>query len=203
MPLRSDVPVHNRMTVHQRRPTLRRPSPFREVANTLLLVIIIYGLVNLASSRYLVQGKSMYPSFDNDQVLYVSRLAYLLAQPQRLDIVVFHHAENPPEDYIKRIVGLPGDTVAFSESRLFINGLLQPEPYIMEPCHPSHCPDRTWTLGPDQFFVLGDNRNNSSDSRIFGPVQRHQLVGAVLVRYWPPHAWGLVARIGAPDSLAR
>lgn len=186
------------MTVPLSQPRLRRPSPLRDILSTLLLVLVVYTLVNLSSSRYLVQGRSMYPSFDSDQILYVSRLSYLLAQPQRLDIVVFHHRGQPAEDYIKRIIGLPGEVVAFSEGRVWVDGAPLDEPYLAEACRADRCADRTWALGPDEFFVLGDNRNDSSDSRLFGPVHRSQLVGAALLRYWPPQAWGSVARVGAP-----
>ncbi|GIL08809.1 MAG: signal peptidase I [Chloroflexota bacterium] len=180
------------------RPRLRRPTPLRDILSTLLLVMTVYALVNLSSSRYLVQGRSMYPSFDSDQILYVSRLSYLLAQPQRLDIVVFHRRAQPPEDYIKRIIGLPGEIVTLAEGRVWINGAPLDEPYLAEVCRADRCADHTWTLGPDEFFVMGDNRNDSSDSRLFGPVHRSQLVGAALLRYWPPQTWGIVARAGAP-----
>lgn len=183
------------------RPRLRRPSPLRDFLSTLLLVVVVYALVNLSSSRYLVQGKSMYPSFDDDQILYVSRLSYLLAQPQRLDIVVFHHRDQPPEDYIKRIIGLPGEIVALTGGRVWIDGVLLDEPYLAEACRVDRCDDRVWSLGPDEYFVMGDNRNDSSDSRVFGPVRRDQLVGAALLRYWPPQSWGVVARIGAPSGV--
>jgi signal peptidase I len=191
------------MTAPASRPRLRRPSPLREIFSTLLLVVVVYALVNLSSSRYLVQGKSMYPNFDDNQILYVSRLSYLLGEPQRLDIVVFHHSLHPPEDYIKRIIGLPGEVVTLAEGRVSVDGVPLYEPYVPEACRADRCPDGTWALGPDEYFVMGDNRNDSSDSRLFGPVQRRQLVGAVLLRYWPPPAWGSVARVGAPASPVR
>lgn len=184
------------------RPRLRRPSPLRDVFNALLLVAAVYTLVNLSSSRYLAQGTSMEPGFSSDEMLYVSRLSYLLGQPQRLDVVVFHHRDRPSEDYIKRIIGLPGEVVTLAGGRVWVDGALLNEPYLAELCRPDRCPDRAWTLRADEYFVMGDNRNDSSDSRAFGPVRRDQLVGAVVLRYWPPHAWGVVARAGAPPLSA-
>ncbi|MBZ0299012.1 MAG: signal peptidase I [Anaerolineae bacterium] len=180
------------------RPRLHRTNWLREILDTLMLVIVIYTLVNLSSARYMVQGKSMYPNFDDNQILYISRLNYLLGEPEHLDIVVFHFPGNPQEDYIKRIIGLPGDVVEIRAAQVYVNGQPLQEPYIHEPCEPGRCQDQHWELGPNEFFVMGDNRNHSSDSRVFGLVTRDHLVGEVLVRYWPPESWGIVTKIGAP-----
>lgn len=180
------------------RPRLRRAGWLREILDTVILVLAIYTLVNLASARYMVQGNSMDPNFDDNQVLYVSRLHYLLGEPERLDIVVFHYPNNPNEDYIKRVIGLPGDVVEIRDSQVLVNGQPLDEPYLNEAEWTSRGITGPIELGPDEFFVMGDNRNHSSDSRSFGPVQRHYIVGEVLVRYWPPQSWGIVTRIGAP-----
>lgn len=185
------------------RPGLRRTGFLREVLDTVILVIAIYGLVNLSSARYMVQGKSMYPNFDDNQVLYVSRLNYLLWQPEYRDIVVFHFPDNPEEDYIKRVIGLPGDTVEIRDAHVYVNNEELDEPYINEPCLPDRCQDSIWRLGGDEYFMMGDNRNHSSDSRYFGPVKRKFIVGEVLVRYWPPQAWGIVTQIGFQGNTAQ
>ncbi len=182
------------------RPRLRRTSWLREILETILLVVSIYALVNLSSARYMVQGQSMYPNFDDNQILYVSRLNYMFGAPERMDIVVFHFPGNPAEDYIKRIIGLPGDVVEIRDTQVYVNGQALDEPYINEPCTPGRCQDNRWELGPDEYFVMGDNRNHSSDSRSpsVGLVKRQLIVGEVLVRYWPPQDWGIVTQIGAP-----
>jgi signal peptidase I len=167
---------------------------------TAVLVLAIYSLVNLSSARYMVQGQSMFPNFDDDQVLYVSRLNYLLGQPERLDIVVFHYPNDPKEDYIKRVIGLPGDIVEIRDAHIYVNNTALNEPYINELCEPRRCADNRWDLAPDEYFVMGDNRNHSSDSRVFGPVKRDLIVGEVLVRYWPPQDWGIVTQIGSPAN---
>jgi signal peptidase I len=164
----------------------------REIGESVVLIAVIYTLVNLASARFVVEGRSMYPNFDNDQFIIVSRVNYMLAEPKRGEIVVFEYPNDPRQDYIKRVIGLPGDTVEIRDTQVYVNGKMLNEPYINEPCTPSSCADNAWTLGPDQFFVMGDNRNHSSDSRAFGPVERHFIVGEALVRYWPPSAWGII-----------
>ena len=179
------------------RPRLRSRGWLREIVETALLILTIYALINLSSARYMVQGQSMYPNFDDNQVLYVSRLNYIIGSPERTDIVVFHYPRNPQEDYIKRVIGLPGDLVEIRDTLVYVNGEPLEEPYINEACTPGDCPEGRWQLGPEEYFVMGDNRNHSSDSRAFGPVSRDLIVGEVLVRYWPPQDWGIVNQIGA------
>jgi signal peptidase I len=134
----------------------------------------------------------MQPNFHTGQFLIVSRVNYLLGEPQRGDIVVFQYPLNPQEDYIKRVIGLPGETVEIRETLVYVNGALLDEPYINEPCTPTHCADRVWELTTDEYFVMGDNRNHSSDSRAFGAVPQRLIIGEALIRYWPPQDWGFV-----------
>lgn len=182
------------------RPKLQRFSAWRELVDLIILIGAIYALVNLATVRFIVQGPSMQPTFHDDQFLIVSRVNYLLGDPERGDIVVFHYPGNIAEDYIKRVVGLPGDVVEIRDTQVLVNGEVQSEPYINEPCQPTRCQDVMWELGPDQYFVMGDNRNRSRDSRDFGPVQREYIVGEVLIRYWPPSDWGVVSQINYPGD---
>ena len=128
------------------RPRLRRPGWLREVLDTVILVAAIFALVNLISARYIVEGSSMEPNFHEGQILYISRLNYLLGTPERLDIVVFHYPGNPSEDYIKRIIGLPGDVVEIRDTLVYVNDVLLDEPYINEPCTPRHCLDERRTV---------------------------------------------------------
>jgi signal peptidase I len=183
------------------RPKLHRRGFVREVIDTIVLIGAIYALVNLASVRFIVEGPSMQPSFASDQFLIVSRINYLLDEPERGDIIVFHPPGKPSDEppYIKRVIGLPGDTVEIRDTRVYINGTELYEPYINEPCRSDRCPDETWELGPDDFFVMGDNRNHSSDSRGFDEFIHHSnIIGEAVLRYWPPQAWGSVAQIAYP-----
>jgi signal peptidase I len=182
------------------RPSIRRWDALREIVELVVLICAIYALVNLATVRFIVQGPSMQPTFYTGQFLIVSRVNYLLGNPQRGDIVVFHYPGNPDEDYIKRVIGLPGDLVEIREQHVYVNGVQLNEPYINEDCTQDMCSSNTWELGPDEYFVMGDNRNHSSDSRRFGPVNRRYIVGEVLIRYWPPSDWGIVHQIGFPGD---
>ncbi|MCB9449857.1 MAG: signal peptidase I [Anaerolineaceae bacterium] len=183
------------------RPTLHTASFWRELLDTLVLIAMIYTLVNLASGRYVVEGASMQPNFATGQVLIVSRVHYLLSDPQRGDIVVFHPPGYPLTEspYIKRVIGTPGDTVEIRDREVYVNGVQLDEPYINEPCG-SSCRDNIWVLGADQYFVMGDNRNHSSDSRAFRtPVTREAIIGKAFIRYWPPQDWGIVEHIAFPE----
>lgn len=184
------------------RPQLRNSGftrYLREIIDTILFVVIIFTLVNLLSSRFVVDGISMQPTFETGQYILVSRANYLFAEPQRGDIVVFHYPANPDQDYIKRLIGVPGDTIELRNQQVYVNGVQLNEPYINEPCEARNCPDRSWTLGTDEFFLMGDNRNHSSDSRSFGGVNRQFIVGEALVRYFPIQDIGVVTRIGIEE----
>lgn len=185
------------------RPKLKRSTLVRELLETIILIGLFYTLVNLASVRFFIEGPSMQPNFWADQFLIVSRANYLLGNPQRGDIVVF----DPPGDdgtpneplLIKRLIGLPGETVELHEGQVYIDGTPLNEPYIKEPCTRS-CNDSSWTLGADEYFFMGDNRNNSRDSRAFGPVTKNRIIGEAVVRYWPPQDWGIVTRYRFPEQ---
>ncbi len=185
------------------RPKLKRSTLVRELLETIILIGLFYTLVNLASVRFYIEGPSMQPNFWANQFLIVSRANYLLGDPQRGDIVVF----DPPGDdgtpneplLIKRLIGLPGETVSLQEGQVYIDGTPLNEPYIKEPCT-RLCNDTSWTLGADEYFFMGDNRNNSRDSRAFGPVTKNRIIGEAVVRYWPPQDWGIVTRYRFPEQ---
>jgi signal peptidase I len=185
-----------------KRPALRLRGLGREVLETVILIGAIYALVNLATVRFIVEGPSMQPTFHTGQVLMISRANYLFANPHRGEIVVFNAPDKPADEppYIKRVIGLPGETVEIRDQQVYIDGKRLNEPYINEPCQPSHCPDRTWQLGANEYFVMGDNRNHSQDSRSFSQVKRERIIGEALVRYWKPEDWGLLHQIRYPDN---
>jgi signal peptidase I len=197
-----DLTTHPTVSPVYPRPKLHIRGFGREILETIILIGAIYALVNLASVRFIVEGPSMQPNFHTGQVLVVSRLNYLFAPPQRGDIVVF----NPPNQgvdeppYIKRIIGLPGELVEIRDALVYVNGIQLSEPYINEPCQPARCPDKNWTLGPNEYIVMGDNRNHSSDSRAFNQVTRDRFIGEALIRYWPISDWAIVTQIGYPSS---
>jgi signal peptidase I len=172
-------------------------SLLREIIETVLLTVIIYLSVNFATGRFRIEGSSMEPSMHPNQYVLVDKVSYKLGNPKRGDVVVFNYPLATERDFIKRVIGLPGETVTIQGGVVSINGQPLQEPYI------SQAPDyeNSWTLGPDQFFVLGDNRNSSLDSHSWGPLDRHYLIGRAVFVYWPPALWGLVPHYnysGAP-----
>ncbi len=177
------------------RPHINRFSVLRDIFDLIIWIGIVYALVNLSSVRFVVQGPSMEPTFHDNQYLIISRVNYLVGAPQRGDVIVFHYPNNTAEDYIKRVIGLPGDVVEIREALVYVNDLLVNEPYINEPCTQSRCRDAVIILSDDEYYVMGDNRNRSRDSRDFGPINREHIIGKVLIRYWPPTDWGLIGLI--------
>lgn len=184
------------------RPPVNRFGLMRELFDLLIWIGVIYVLVNLSTVRFVVQGPSMEPTFYDGQYLIVSRIDYLIGDPQRGDVIVFHYPNNTSEDYIKRVIGVPGDTVEIRDTLVYVNGQQLDEPYINEPCTEQRCRDTLVTLAADEYYVMGDNRNRSRDSRAsnFGAVTREYIVGKVFVRYWPPTDWGILGRAGYPSQ---
>jgi signal peptidase I len=174
------------------RPTLQTTPLLLDVTRRIVFILVVYALINLASARFMVLGISMEPSFVEGQLLVVSRLHYLMGEPQRGDIVVFHYPDVSTEDYIKRIIGLPGDVVEIRGTLVYVNGEILEELYIQEPCQPQNCEPLIWRLDGKEYFVMGDNRNHSSDSRAFGPILREYLIGKVVLRYFPLGDGGII-----------
>lgn len=161
----------------------------REIVETLLLTLFIFWIVNSATGRYRVEGHSMMPTLKEGEYLIVNKLSYYLEEPERGDIIVLHYPRDPSREYIKRIVGLPGDQVEIGNGQVKVNGVVLQEPYLNGP--PTYV-DQSWVVPADNFFVLGDNRNNSSDSRSWSFLPRSDIVGKASIIYWGVEDWGLV-----------
>ena len=198
------------------RPKLaRRRGWLRDILEIVALVVVIYTLVNLSTARAIVEGPSMQPNFYTGQLVIINRFAFYFSSPQRGDVVVLNNPTEPCkdivksralievpflsqntatngqcEDLIKRVIGLPGDSVKLKEGRVYINNHEIEEPYVREFCTVG-C-DGGWTIGPEQYFVMGDNRRNSYDSHNFGPIARQLIVGQAWIRYWPLPDAGLI-----------
>ena len=159
-----------------------------DILETVLLSVILFLGINAITARVRVDGQSMVPTFDSGEFLIVSKLSYKLGEPERGDVVVFHLPRDPDQDYIKRIIGLPGDLVIIDEGDVYVNGRQLDEPYINAP--PTY--NGEWQISAEQLFVLGDNRNNSSDSHSWGPVPLDLIVGKAVFVYWPFESLGVV-----------
>jgi signal peptidase I len=173
-------------------------SVLREVLETILLTIILFVVINAITGRSQVNGSSMEETLHDGQYLIISKLAYWIGPPQRGDIIVLNPPKNPGEDYIKRIVGLPGERVEMRNGEVWIDGVVLEEPYV------SSVPryEGQWALQDDEYLVLGDNRDDSDDSHKWGALPSDHIVGKAWLTYWPPEQWGLVAHhvFAEPDE---
>jgi signal peptidase I len=196
-----------------------RPSLIWEITETLVLALFIFVAVRSVVLNFRVDGLSMEPSLDSGQMLLVNRqmyfnfdansvlnylpfverdgehIVYPLHPPQRGDIVVF----NPPiggasKPYIKRVIGLPGDQISIHDGSVFLNGDRLDEPYLggVSTSWPNGDPTRQTVVPDDHLFVMGDNRNNSTDSRSFGPISIDALIGKAWISYWPSSLVGIM-----------
>jgi signal peptidase I len=164
------------------------PSVFiREIIETLLLTFFIFWLVNSVVGRYRIDGNSMNPTLLNGEYLIISNFAYRLDDPDRGDIIVFRHPQSEL-NLIKRVIGVPGDTILIENGVVSVNGTVLDEPYIQAP--PTY--NSSWVVPEGQYFVLGDNRNNSSDSHAWGFLPADHILGKAEFVYWPPRDWAKV-----------
>ena len=164
---------------------------FIDVLETLVLSVILFAAINTISARIRVDGYSMEPTLHSGEFVIVNKLAYKFGSPQIGDVIVFHFPRDPEQEYIKRVIGLPGDKVDISNKQVRVNGQVLDEPYIAAP--PAY--ESSWTVTDESLFVLGDNRNNSSDSHNWGLVPLENVVGKALFIYWPPSEWGVVEHV--------
>ncbi len=162
-----------------------------DVLETLVLSVVLFVTINLISARIRVDGSSMYPTLVSGEYMIVNRISYRLGNPKRGDIIVFHPPPKPKEEYIKRVIGLPGDEIEVKNNAVFINGQRLDESYLKVTTNYIG----TWQVPAGQLFVLGDNRNNSEDSHDWGMVPMEYVVGKAILVYWPPPAWGLVDHV--------
>lgn len=180
-------------------PTTENPgkSFLREAAETIVLAVVLFLLLQLVVRNFRILGASMLPTLETGQFVLVERVSYWFSEPRRGDVVIFEYPRAPQEDFIKRIIGLPGETVEIESGSVYINGNLLVEPYLAGQPTLTYRPIRL-TLGPDEYFVMGDNRAASSDSRAWGPLPRHNIIGRAWLCYWPPSRWGVIRRVTYP-----
>ena len=190
----------------------RAGSLLREVVETLLLAILVFLAVRASVQHYRVEGHSMDPTLEDGEFLLVNSLVYsevnldkladwvpfwdpggpdnrhVFHPPERGDIVILHPRQHSERDLVKRVVGLPGDNFEIRSGVVYINGRQLIEPYIAQPWAGDY---PLITIPANHYFVMGDNRGASADSRSFGPVNEDDIVGKAMASWWPRDKWGL------------
>ncbi len=172
----------------------------REVGETIILTLIIFLVIQMVVRNFRVVGTSMVNNLKDGQYLIIDKISYSpwlyetlgFGGPQRGDVVVFVPPRRPDEDYVKRIIAMPGEQVQVINGDVYINGEFFPEPF--QPQHGSYTMPEPMVVPEGQVFVLGDNRNNSNDSHNWGPLPIENIVGRALISYWPPDLWGTIPR---------
>lgn len=162
-----------------------------DLFETVGLAILLFVIINAVSARVRVDGLSMMPTLQDGEFVLVNRLAYRLGSPSRGDIIVFRSTTQPGLDLIKRIIGKPGDNIEIGGGNVSVNGATLNEAYISEPPHYSG----TWSVPAGYLFVLGDNRNDSSDSHAWGLLPLQNVLGKATLIYWPPPEWAMIDHV--------
>ncbi len=160
-----------------------------ETIETITLALVLFLAINFVSARIRVDGSSMEPTFHDGDYVVVNRLSYKLGDIQRGDVVVFPFPNQPDVDYIKRVIGVPGDRVAVYNGTVYVNGSAISESYLLEPSNGNYA-ERIVPEG--SVFVMGDNRNHSDDSRTWGFLTIDDIIGKAVFRYWQLNLMGLV-----------
>jgi len=172
-------------------------SFFLEFIETIVIALAVFVIVYLFLFQpHQVRGNSMYPNFYDGEYMLTDKISYRFKLPQKGDVIVFKAPRNEDYDYIKRIIAGPGDNVRIENDKIFINN--QPADVSYIPADYITTPGvfmkngQNLVVPSDQYFVLGDNRSHSSDSREWGFVPKENIIGKAWLRYWPPSRWGLI-----------
>jgi signal peptidase I len=160
-----------------------------DVVETLLLSVVLFLAINALTARIRVESISMQPNLYAGDFVLVNKIAYRIGEPKTGDIIVFRYPPDPTQTpYIKRVIGLPGDQVQITDGKVYVNGHQLIEPYLSTTTNRGG----EWSVPQESLFVMGDNRNNSSDSRAWGMVPMGNVIGKALVIYFPPQHWNVL-----------
>lgn len=173
----------------------KKENLFKEVLKFSLIAILIVAPIRIFIAQpFIVSGASMSPTFESKQYLIVDQLSYRLNKPERGEVIIFKYPENPSTFFIKRVIGLPNETLEMQSGKLTIKndglpgGFIINEPYIKEETNDTF----KITLKENEYFVLGDNRKHSSDSRIWGPLEKKFIIGKTFLRLFPINDIGII-----------
>jgi len=161
------------------------------VRDLLVSVVVSVVIITCLYQPVRVEGTSMQPELRNSDRLFINKFVYHFEGISRGDIVVFHYPLNPKESFIKRVIGLPGDHIRIDQGTVYINGKALKEPYVPAR-YRDHRSMAAGVVPPHEYFVMGDHRNISEDSRDFGPVPRSDIYGKASFVYWPASQMGVI-----------
>lgn len=184
-------------------------SPNHEYGLSQTIVVIICILLALlvlhvSIQTFRIDGESMEPTLQNQEFVLINKVAYLLQPPARGDIIVFQYPLNPQQTYVKRIIAMPGDIISVINETVIINGVALHENYLNKDDALNPYPAiNNYIVGPDEYFVMGDNRGDSSDSRDWGFVPRQNIIGKAELVYWPSSAHNLGVLPNVSSVFAR
>jgi signal peptidase I len=188
-----EAPKRSRRLRRLERERKERRAGFTELVLTVVVAfVLVFGLVRpYVAEAYRIPTESMVPTLEVGDRVLANKFIYRFTEPERGDVIVFKSVQGDDQDLIKRVVGVPGDEITVRGGRLFVNGEPQREPYVNK-----KFPDRSFyaptTVPKDHIFAMGDNRANSQDSRVFGPVPKENIEGEAFLRFWPPGRIGLL-----------
>jgi signal peptidase I len=175
---------------------------FLDIIETIVIALSIFLIIYLfVASPHQVNGQSMVPNFKSGEYVLSDKVSFRFRDPKRGEVIVFHapEAANCPKgtgcDFIKRVMGLPGETIEVYNNHIYVNGTAIEEPYIpadFQTLPGNATKGKKVILGPNEFFVSGDNRPYSSDSRTWGAITKDEIVGKAFFRYWPLNVAGMV-----------
>jgi len=172
-------------------PTEKKRKALSTVLEIVVIVAAAFAIAMLVQAflvkPFTIHQVSMEPTLIEGDRILINRLTYHFRDPKNGDIIVFHSPITAGEDLVKRVIAVGGDTISISGGKVFVNGVAQVEPYLMEQGVTSDLPEKQVPAG--QLFVMGDNRNNSGDSRFFGTIERKSVIGCAFVVYWPIKHW--------------
>lgn len=196
--MKNDENVLENNLVDEKNSSEKKKSIWQDVLELVIYCAVIlvatFLIVHFVGQRTAVSGLSMYPTLEDGDNLIVDKISYRLGDPARFDIIVFPAPDDPGKNYIKRIIGLPGETVQIIDAEVYIDGIKLGENYGAEVMEYYGTAQVGVVLGEDEYFVLGDNRNVSKDSRyeVVGNIHRDQIIGRAWLRIWPLNKFGIL-----------
>lgn len=179
---------------------------FLDLIETVVMAMAVFVIIYLFLFQpHQVKGSSMLPNFYDGEYILTDKISYRLKEPQRSDVIIFRAPRNKEYDYIKRVVGLPGDTLKIKSGKIFVNNnplneIYLPSDYITSPGK-FYKEDEDFVIPKDQYFVLGDNRSHSSDSREWGLVPKENIVGKAWLCYWPVDRFGIIPKTAVQTTF--